>query len=65
MTELEHWLAGPSDTADPAMERLRARLTREAQQQDLLDVAYRTVDTPVGALLLAATPAGLVRVAYT
>ena len=28
-------------------------------------MAYRTVDTPVGALLLAATPAGLVRVAYT
>jgi methylated-DNA-[protein]-cysteine S-methyltransferase len=30
----------------------------------VLDVAYRTLDTPVGALLLAATPAGLVRVAY-
>ena len=30
----------------------------------MLDVAYRTVDTPVGTLLLAATTAGLVRVAY-
>jgi methylated-DNA-[protein]-cysteine S-methyltransferase len=30
----------------------------------LLDVAYRTVDSPVGRLLLAATPAGLVRVAF-
>jgi len=30
----------------------------------VLDVAYRTIDTPVGALLLAATTAGLVRVAY-
>lgn len=43
---------------------LHARLVAEAQAADLLDVAYRTVDTPVGALLLAATPAGLVRVAY-
>ena len=46
------------------MQRLRAELTRRAQEQNLLDVAYRTVDTPVGQLLLAATPAGLVRVAY-
>ncbi len=30
----------------------------------LLDVGYRTVDSPVGPLLLAATPAGLVRIAY-
>ena len=30
----------------------------------MLDVAYRTIDTPVGTLLLAATTAGLVRVAY-
>src|SRR5207248_7415203 len=28
------------------------------------DVAYRTVDTPVGTLLLAATEQGLIRVAY-
>ena len=30
----------------------------------LLDVAYATLDSPVGELLLAATPAGLVRLAY-
>lgn len=30
----------------------------------LLDVAYATVDSPVGQLLLAATPRGLVRIAY-
>lgn len=29
-----------------------------------VDVAYRTVDSPVGALLLAATDAGLVRLAF-
>lgn len=51
-------------TVDP-MRRLRARLAEQAAQHDLLDVAYRTLDTPVGPLLLAATPAGLVRVAYT
>ncbi|MFD0363218.1 methylated-DNA--[protein]-cysteine S-methyltransferase [Nocardia sp. GCM10030253] len=43
---------------------LRRRLAADAQSAGLLDVAYRTIDTPVGALLLAATPAGLVRVAY-
>ena len=30
----------------------------------LLDVAYATLDSPVGTLLLASTPAGLVRLAY-
>ena len=44
--------------------RLRDRLVREAQTAGLLDVAYRTIDSPVGPLLLAATAKGLVRVAY-
>ncbi|NIZ89446.1 methylated-DNA--[protein]-cysteine S-methyltransferase [Kineococcus rubinsiae] len=44
--------------------RLAQELARRAAQEDLLDVAYRTLDTPVGVLLLAATPRGLVRVAY-
>jgi methylated-DNA-[protein]-cysteine S-methyltransferase len=43
---------------------LHDRLAEQAEADGLLDVAYRTLDTPVGALLLAATPAGLVRVAY-
>ncbi|MFQ6392766.1 methylated-DNA--[protein]-cysteine S-methyltransferase [Nocardia sp. KC 131] len=43
---------------------LHRRLAADAQSAGLLDVAYRTLDTPVGTLLLAATPAGLVRVAY-
>jgi methylated-DNA-[protein]-cysteine S-methyltransferase len=51
--------------ADPVtMARLHLRLGREATEDDLLDVAYRTVDSPVGTLLLAATTVGLVRVAY-
>ena len=43
---------------------LHARLEIGAVQQGLLDVGYRTVDTPIGTLLLAATEAGLVRVAF-
>jgi methylated-DNA-[protein]-cysteine S-methyltransferase len=36
----------------------------DAEQHSTPDVAYRTVDSPVGPLLLATTEAGLVRVAY-
>jgi methylated-DNA-[protein]-cysteine S-methyltransferase len=43
---------------------LHVRLAARAEEESLLDVAYRTLDTPLGTLLLAATPAGLVRVAY-
>jgi methylated-DNA-[protein]-cysteine S-methyltransferase len=43
---------------------LHARLERDAQAGDLLDIAYRTVDSAVGRLLLAATPLGLLRVAF-
>ncbi len=49
---------------DAAVARLHHRLEQAAGDADLLDVAYRTLDTPVGTLLLAATDAGLVRVAY-
>lgn len=44
--------------------RLRDGLGRRAAANDLLDVAYRIVDSPVGPLLLAATGTGLVRVAF-
>jgi len=44
--------------------KLHDRLVRDAQTAGLLDVAYRTIDSPVGPLLLAATAKGLVRVAY-
>jgi methylated-DNA-[protein]-cysteine S-methyltransferase len=51
--------------ADPAtLARLHHGLEQAAEREGLLDVAYRTVDSPVGPLLLAATPRGLVRVAY-
>ena len=50
--------------SDSAVEqKLRERLAALAAEAGLLDVAYRTLDTPVGSLLLAATDRGLVRVA--
>jgi methylated-DNA-[protein]-cysteine S-methyltransferase len=55
-------LAFPGDPGD--LPRLRARLAAAAQRDGILDVAYRTIDSPVGPLLLAATEAGLVRIAY-
>lgn len=54
--------------ADPVPETvlrgLHRRLEEGAARAGLLDVAYTTVSTPVGVLLLAATEEGLVRVAY-
>ena len=54
--------AFPGDPGD--LPRLRAQLAAAAQRDGILDVAYRTIDSPVGPLLLAATEAGLVRIAY-
>jgi methylated-DNA-[protein]-cysteine S-methyltransferase len=62
MNVIHDSLTSPSDAGTLA--RLQARLERAAEAEGLLDVAYTTVDSPVGALLLAATPKGLVRVAY-
>ncbi len=58
-------LAGLDTDADSVVESvLRARLALVAQERGLLDVAYRTVDTPVGEMLLAATEAGVLRLAF-
>lgn len=43
---------------------LHERLAAAADSGGLLDVAYRTVDSPVGPLLLAGTEQGLVRIAF-
>jgi methylated-DNA-[protein]-cysteine S-methyltransferase len=51
-------------TDTETLTRLRRELGLAAEAQGLLDIAYTTVDSPVGKLLLAATPRGLVRVAY-
>lgn len=62
MTEIAGLFASPADT--DALAGLHRKLERAAEAQDLLDVAYTTVDSPVGTLLLAATPRGIARVAY-
>jgi methylated-DNA-[protein]-cysteine S-methyltransferase len=46
------------------LERLHTRLEIAAEDDGMLDIAYRTVESAVGPLLLAATPRGLVRVAF-
>jgi methylated-DNA-[protein]-cysteine S-methyltransferase len=62
--EAEHLLAALPAQDAPAMARLRERLAAQAQREGILDVAYRTLDTPAGELLLAATDKGLVKIAF-
>jgi len=57
-------IAGLPAVTDAELTALHERLVRDAGAAGVLDVAYRTLDTPVGALLLAATEDGLVRVAF-
>ncbi len=50
---------------DPAhAARLASRVSARAAGENLADVAYATVDTPIGRLVAAATRQGLVRLAY-
>lgn len=49
---------------DEHLERLHAGLVERAHRADLLDIVYRTIDSPLGPLLLAATGQGVVRVAF-
>jgi hypothetical protein len=59
LDDLERRLRAPrSDAPEPP------DLVTAAAAAGLLDVAYATLDSPVGSLLLAATPEGLVRLAY-
>jgi methylated-DNA-[protein]-cysteine S-methyltransferase len=63
--DLVRHLARISDPTLSHLTELRSRLAAAAQGEGILDVAYRTVDSPVGLLLLAATDLGLVRVAFS
>jgi methylated-DNA-[protein]-cysteine S-methyltransferase len=62
--DLARVLTRVTDATPNEMFELHARLAATAQREGVLDVAYRVVDSPVGALLLAATELGLVRVAF-
>jgi methylated-DNA-[protein]-cysteine S-methyltransferase len=63
MNEIEIALRKSLPDAAPA--GLASDLADRAAAEGLLDVAYATVDSPLGGLLVAGTPRGLVRVAYT
>jgi methylated-DNA-[protein]-cysteine S-methyltransferase len=63
-THVDDLIASLSVVDDDELRRLHTRLAAAAAADGILDVAYRTLDTPVGPLLLAATERGLVRVAY-
>jgi methylated-DNA-[protein]-cysteine S-methyltransferase len=47
-----------------ANKRLLEDFAARAEAEGLLDVAYTTVDSPIGQLVLASTPKGLVRVGF-
>jgi len=64
-TDASDLFPAPPSTDDATLSRLHTGLAERAARAGLLDVAYRTIDSPVGSLLLAATPRGLVRVAYS
>jgi methylated-DNA-[protein]-cysteine S-methyltransferase len=52
------------DPTPDQLQALRDRLVGAAQDAGVLDVAYRTVESPLGPLLVAATQSGVVRVAF-
>ena len=49
---------------DAVLQRNLERFRTLAEQEGLVEVAYKTMDTPIGRLLLAATHTGLVRIAF-
>jgi methylated-DNA-[protein]-cysteine S-methyltransferase len=66
MNDVERLLreaAGELPAAPPAA--TSRRLADRVAEEGLLDVAYAAIDSPLGPLTLAATPRGLVRVAYS
>jgi methylated-DNA-[protein]-cysteine S-methyltransferase len=63
--DLERQLAHAGGrTAALDVDRMAAELRRRAADAGLLDVAYAELDSPLGELLVAVTPRGLVRIAY-
>jgi methylated-DNA-[protein]-cysteine S-methyltransferase len=57
---------GDERNGDTAARALRAseHLSRRIAEENLADVSYSTIDSPFGALLLAATKRGVVRLAF-
>lgn len=49
---------------EPTIEQLHSRLVTAAENEGVLDLGYRAIDSPIGRLLLVATPQGIVRIAF-
>ena len=63
--DLERRLAAGAPVTPPLdVERLRSALARRAADVGLLDVAYGTLDSPLGTLTAFVTPDGLLRLSY-
>lgn len=58
------FLAPLRDSDDATLRGLHMRLGVEADRARLLDIAYSTMDSPVGRLLMAASEQGVVRIAF-
>jgi methylated-DNA-[protein]-cysteine S-methyltransferase len=61
LDQLDQLVSAPDDAT---LDRLHHVLADRAERAGVLDVAYRTMASPLGDLLLAATTDGLVRVAF-
>ena len=64
MTELERRLARPPASAPFDARAATTVLVQRAIEAGLADVAYGWLDSPLGKLIVAVTPRGLVRIAY-
>ena len=64
MSDLERRLAAAAPAADLDLARLRDGLAARATREGLVDVAYGTLDSPLGELTVFVTPRGVVRVAF-
>jgi methylated-DNA-[protein]-cysteine S-methyltransferase len=62
--DLERLLRDAAQVNSGGGEALGERFIRRAEEEGLLDIAYTEFDSPVGRLLLAATPRGLVRITF-
>jgi methylated-DNA-[protein]-cysteine S-methyltransferase len=62
--DLERSLRDAARQNSSGGDALAQAFVRRAEREGLLDVAYAEVDSPVGRLLVATTPRGLVRVSF-
>ena len=64
MSEIESTLRRSAESLPEPPVGLEDRVAERAAAEGLLDVAYAYADSPLGPLTVAATPRGLVRLAY-